>query len=72
MKEKIKTIERKNINMNGKSICPKCKGNGYITVKLQNEKTPHHKDCTYCNNQGEIVLDNKKIERYLNYTRMVQ
>jgi hypothetical protein len=72
MKEKIKNIEMENINMNGKAICPKCKGNGYITIKLQNEKTPHHKDCNYCNNQGEIVLDNKKIERYLNYSRMVQ
>lgn len=72
MKEKIKVIEGENISMKGKTICPKCKGNGYITVKLQNEKTPHHKDCIYCNNQGEIVLDNKTIKKYLNYTRMVQ
>jgi len=52
MKEKIKTIGMENINMKGKTICPKCKGNGYITIKLQNEKKPHHKDCNYCNNQG--------------------
>jgi len=58
--------------MSGKAICPECKGNGYITVKFQKEKEPIHKDCTYCNNQGEIVLDNKKIERYLNYSRMLQ
>ena len=58
--------------MNGKAICPKCKGNGYITVKLQVEKDPEHKDCKYCDNRCEISLDGKNIEKYLNYSRMVQ
>ena len=48
--------------MNGRAICPKCKGNGYITIKLQGEKDPVHKDCKYCDNRGEISLDGKKIE----------
>lgn len=58
--------------MNNKAICPKCKGNGYLTTILQGEKEPIYKDCKYCNNQGEIKLDGKKIERYLNYLRMTQ
>jgi len=58
--------------MIGKAICPKCKGNGYITVTLQKEKEPIHQDCKYCNNQGEISIDGKKIEKYLNYSRMLQ
>ena len=58
--------------MNGKAICPECKGNGYITVKLQKEKDPIHKNCNYCDNRGEISIDGKKIEKYLNYSRMLQ
>ena len=58
--------------MSNTLVCPKCKGNGYLTIKLQREKQPLHKDCKYCDNRGEISLDGKKIERYLNYTRLVQ
>jgi len=53
--------------MKDRTICPKCKGNGYITVKFQKEKTPIHKNCNYCDNRGEISIDGKKIEKYLNY-----
>ena len=58
--------------MNGRAICPKSNGNGYLTIKLQGEKQPIHKDCNYCDNRGEISLDGKKIEKYLNYSRMMQ
>ena len=58
--------------MNGRAICPKCKGNGYITIKLQKDKEPIHRDYKYCDNRGEISLDGKKIEKYLNYSRMMQ
>jgi hypothetical protein len=44
----------------------------YLTIKLQGEKDPVHKDCKYCDNRGEISLDGKKIEKYLNYSRMMQ
>jgi excinuclease UvrABC ATPase subunit len=58
--------------MNGRAICPKCKGNGYLSIKLQDDKDIIHKDCKYCDNRGEISLDGKKIEKYLNYSRMIQ
>ena len=58
--------------MSGKIICPKCNGNGYVYSFNHDDRKKQPMDCDYCNNQGEIVLDNKKIERYLNYTRMVQ
>ena len=58
--------------MKERAICPKCKGNGYLTIKLQGEKEPFHRDCKYCDNRGEISLDGKKIEKYLNYSRMMQ
>ena len=59
--------------MHGSTICPKCNGNGYITTKLQGDKEDIHKDCTYCNNQGEIKIDSDKtLKRYMDYTRMVQ
>jgi len=53
-----------------KIICPKCKGNGYITIKTQGEKEPHYKDCKYCNNQGE--LKEKDVNKLMNYDRMQQ
>lgn len=53
-----------------KVICPKCKGNGYITVKMQEEKEEHYKDCKYCNNQGE--LKDKDIKKLMQYERMQQ
>jgi len=53
-----------------KVICPKCKGNGYITVHYQGEKKPDYKDCKYCNNQGEIK--DKDIERLMKYERILQ
>ena len=53
-----------------KIICPECKGNGYITVYYQGEKKPHHKDCKYCNNQGE--LKEKDVKKLMNYERMQQ
>ena len=58
--------------MKDRTICPKCKGNGYITIKLQKEKDTIHKNCNYCDNRGEISIDGKKIEKYLNYSRMLQ
>jgi RecJ-like exonuclease len=51
-------------------ICPECKGNGYITVHYQGEKEPVHKDCKYCNNQGE--LKEKDVKKLINYERMQQ
>jgi hypothetical protein len=55
---------------NKKIICPECKGNGYITINYQGEKKPYHKDCRYCNNQGELT--EKEVNKKINYERMQQ
>lgn len=56
--------------MQNKIICPKCKGNGYISIKIQNEKDPLIEDCKYCNNQGELT--EKEVSKKMDYARMVQ
>jgi Zn ribbon nucleic-acid-binding protein len=56
--------------MTQKIICPKCKGNGYITVWFQNEKDPSFEDCKYCNNQGELT--EKEVNKKMEYERMQQ
>ena len=53
-----------------KIICPKCKGNGYITRQYQSDKKPHYEDCKYCNNQGELT--EKEVNKKMNYERMQQ
>ncbi len=55
---------------NKKIICPECKGNGYITINYQGDRKPHHKDCIYCNNQGELT--EKEVNKKMNYERMQQ
>jgi len=55
---------------NKKIICPECKGNGYVTVHYQGDKKPHHEDCKYCNNQGELT--EKEINKKMNYESMQQ
>ena len=54
-----------------KFICPACMGNGYRTV-VKDAKSPYLRvtiDCKACNNQGEIVNNEKNIYalRYLNF-----
>ena len=53
-----------------KFICPACFGNGYRKI-TKDATNPHLKvviDCEACNNQGEIVNNEKNIHalRYLN------
>ena len=53
-----------------KFICPVCNGNGYRMI-TKDAATPHLKieiDCEACNNQGEILKNEKNIFalRYLN------
>ena len=54
-----------------KLICPACQGNGFRWI-TKDASTPHLRvqiDCEACNNQGEIVNNEKNIFalRYLNY-----
>ena len=54
-----------------KFICPACFGNGYRKI-TKDASDPHLKvdiSCEACNNQGEILNNEKNIHalRYLNY-----
>ena len=54
-----------------KFICPACFGNGYRKI-AEDANNPHLKvviSCEACNNQGEILNNEKNIFalRYLNY-----
>ena len=54
-----------------KFVCPACFGNGYrkITKDATNPNLRVVINCEACNNQGEIVNNEKNIHalRYLNY-----
>ena len=57
--------------LQNKFICPACFGNGYRKI-TQNAINPNIKvviNCEACNNQGEILKNEKNIHalRYLNY-----
>ena len=57
--------------LKNKFICPACTGNGYRRI-TQDASNLHLKvviNCEACNNQGEVVNDEKNIHalRYLNY-----
>ena len=54
-----------------KFICPACQGNGYRWI-IKNAENPNLRvqiDCKACNNQGEILNNEKNIHalRYLNH-----
>ena len=54
-----------------KFVCPACFGNGYRKI-TEDAMNPHLKvviSCEACNNQGEVVNNEKNIHalRYLNY-----
>ena len=57
--------------LKNKFICPACMGNGYRMI-TKDASAPHLRvqiDCKACNNQGEIVNNEKNMHalRYLNY-----
>ena len=43
------------------TICPRCRGNGYIKVKESTENlTEIIHQCPQCNSQGEIMMDEQR------------
>ena len=47
--------------MKTKTICPRCRGNGFIKVKKSIENpTEVVQQCTLCNSQGEIMIDEQR------------
>jgi len=43
------------------TICPRCRGNGYIKVResIENQMETIHQ-CPQCNSQGEIMMDEQR------------
>ena len=48
--------------MNGKMICPKCMGNGFVYAFNYDTRKEHAIDCIYCNNQGEVEINDQTIK----------
>lgn len=46
-----------------KMICPDCNGNGYLGSSL---KPKEQKDCDSCNNQGEVHITKKNLDKLEN------
>ena len=42
--------------MNGKIICPKCHGNGFVYAFNHDDRKKQPIDCDYCKNQGEVDI----------------
>ena len=40
-----------------KKICQVCKGNGFVRVPYAQAHEEVWADCTFCNNQGEIEME---------------
>ena len=40
-----------------KKICSVCNGNGFIRVPFEQAREEQWADCTSCNNQGEIEVE---------------
>ena len=41
-------------------ICEVCKGNGFIRVPYEQVREEQWADCDFCNNQGEVEIDETK------------
>ena len=46
-------MEKHTVN---KIICPKCKGNGFIRVPYHLAREEMHAQCSDCNSQGELYI----------------
>ena len=42
---------------NMKKICTVCNGNGFVRVPFEQAREEQWADCTFCNNQGEIEVE---------------
>ena len=45
-----------------KKICEVCKGNGFVKVPYEQAKEEQWADCSFCNNQGEIEVEDEIVE----------
>ena len=42
-----------------KKICSVCNGNGFVRIPYEQAIEVHWADCTFCNNQGEIEVEDE-------------
>ena len=53
-----------------KEICPRCRGNGFIKVmKSIDDLTEVVQQCTQCDSQGEIMIDEQRIKTIFDQER---
>tara|TARA_Y100000401_G_scaffold91766_1_gene77559 strand:- start:118 stop:330 length:213 start_codon:yes stop_codon:yes gene_type:complete len=45
-----------------KKICEVCKGNGFVRVPYEIAREEQWADCSFCNNQGEIEVEDETVE----------
>ena len=58
-------MEKPKISKSKTTICPRCKGNGYFTVKESiNNPVDVVVQCPMCNSQGEV--HDKEFDDYFN------
>jgi len=56
--------------MKTKEICPRCRGNGFIKVmKSIDDLTEVVQQCTQCDSQGEIMIDEQRIKTIFDQER---
>ena len=54
-------------NSSETSICPECKGNGFIRVPYKAAGDEQWADCDFCNSQGEIYLEDEYINEQFDH-----
>ena len=52
-----------------KVICSVCNGNGFIRIPYEQAREEQWADCSFCNNQGEIEVeeDDDTVQRKINH-----
>ena len=46
-----------------KKICEVCKGNGFVKVPYEQAREEQWADCEFCDNQGEIEVEEETNDR---------
>ena len=51
-RKKVRNMDTK--TEKSKTICPQCKGNGYVRILVEEGREEFIADCNKCDNQGEL------------------
>ena len=58
--------------MNGKTICPDCKGNGFLRVPYEESREEVHVQCQTCKSEGELYLPGEDVKLKDNHPMKIQ